>query len=164
MLDLFWLHPFAVGEGEGWLCILRSFYQVKPNSTLCSSLSLVFPAVPPHRASWGVEAYGGNYECITGTGNGIDYGRLPEADCRSNITINSTWPVTGLNQTSGLADVCWTSGAKRGLRPILRGEWQGTCGLTSLIIPLTIVDVVAEQLLSSVTRGPENIPSHGRQM
>jgi hypothetical protein len=48
------------------------------------------------------------------------------------------------------------------LRSILRGEWQGTCGLTSLIIPLTIVDVTAEQLLSSVSRGPENIPSHGR--
>ena len=98
-------HPFAIGEGEGWLCILRGFYQVQPNSTLCSSLSLVFPTVPPHRAPWGVKAYGGNYSCITGTGNGMDYGRLPEADCSSNITINATWPVTGLNQTSGLADV-----------------------------------------------------------
>ncbi|XP_042176396.1 uncharacterized protein LOC112232807 [Oncorhynchus tshawytscha] len=142
-------HPFAIGEGEGWLCILRGFYQVQPNSTLCSSLSLVFPTVPPHRAPWGVKAYGGNYSCITGTGNGIDYGRLPEADCSSNITINSTWPVTGLNQTSGLADVWWICG------PILRGDWQGTCALT-------IVDVTAEQLLGSVSRGPENIPSHGR--
>ena len=98
-------HPFAIGEGEGWLCILRGFYQVQPNSTLCSSLSLVFPTVPPHRAPWGVKAYGGNYSCITGTGSGMDYGRLPEADCSSNITIYATWPVTGLNQTSGLADV-----------------------------------------------------------
>lgn len=120
------------------------------------------PTVPPHRAPWGVEAYGGNYSCITGTGNGIDYERLPEADCSSNIAINSTWPVIGLNQTSGLADVWWICGPKRVLRPILRGDWQGTCALTSLIIPLTIVDVTAEQLLGSVPRGPENIPFHGR--
>uniref|UniRef100_A0A8L0DQF9 Uncharacterized protein n=1 Tax=Oncorhynchus mykiss TaxID=8022 RepID=A0A8L0DQF9_ONCMY len=155
-------HPFAIGEGEGWLCILRGFYQVQPNSTLCSSLSLVFPTVPPHRAPWGVKAYVGNYSCITGTGSGMDYGRLPEADCSSNITIYATWPVTGLNQTSGLADVWWICGPKRVLRPILRGDWQGTCALTSLIIPLTIVDVTSEQLLGSVSRGPENIPSHGR--
>jgi hypothetical protein len=31
-----------------------------------------------------------------------------------------------------------------------------------LIIPLTIVDFTAEQLLGSVSRGPENITSHGR--
>uniref|UniRef100_A0A8C8MIL9 Envelope protein n=1 Tax=Oncorhynchus tshawytscha TaxID=74940 RepID=A0A8C8MIL9_ONCTS len=155
-------HPFAIGEGEGCLCILRSFYQDKPNSTLCSSLSLVFPTISPHRAPWGVKAYGGKYSCITGTGSGMDYGRLPEADCSSNITINATWPVAGLNQTSGLADVWWICGPKRVLRPILRGDWQGTCALTSLIIPLTIVDVTAEQLLGSVSRGPENIPSHGR--
>uniref|UniRef100_A0A8C7F9E7 Envelope glycoprotein n=1 Tax=Oncorhynchus kisutch TaxID=8019 RepID=A0A8C7F9E7_ONCKI len=155
-------HPFAIGEGEGWLCILRGFYQVQPNSTLCSSLSLVFTIVPPHRAPWGVKAYGGNYSCITGTGNGIDYGRLPEADCSSNITINATWPVAGLNQTSGLADVWWICGPKRVLIPIIRGDWQGTCTLTSLIIPLAIVDVTAEQLLGSVSRGPENIPSRGK--
>lgn len=39
-------HPFALGKGEGWLCILRGFYEVKPNSTLCTSLSLVFPSSP----------------------------------------------------------------------------------------------------------------------
>nr|XP_046195572.1 uncharacterized protein LOC124027067 isoform X2 [Oncorhynchus gorbuscha]XP_046196948.1 uncharacterized protein LOC124029189 [Oncorhynchus gorbuscha] len=165
-------HPFSIGEGQGCLCILRSFYQDKPNSTLCSSLRLVFPTISPHRAPWGVKAYGGNYSCITGAGSGMDYGRLPEADCSSNITINATWPVAGLNQTSGLADVWWKCGPKRVLRPILRGDWQGTCALTSLIIPLTIVDVTAEQLLGSVSRGPEtfhpmgdiDVVLHGRRM
>ena len=33
-----------------------------------------------------------------------------------------------------------------------------------MIIPLTIVDVTSEQLLGSVSRGPENIPSHGRHI
>ncbi|XP_052357562.1 uncharacterized protein LOC127918308 isoform X2 [Oncorhynchus keta] len=79
---------------------------------------------------------------------------------------------SGLNQTSGLADVWWICGPKRVLRPILRGDWQGTCALTSLIIPLTIVDVTAEQLLGSVSRGPEtfhpmgdiDVVLHGRRM
>uniref|UniRef100_A0A6Q2Y2H3 Uncharacterized protein n=1 Tax=Esox lucius TaxID=8010 RepID=A0A6Q2Y2H3_ESOLU len=31
-------HPFAIGEGEGWLCNLSFFYQQQPNTTfqLCS--------------------------------------------------------------------------------------------------------------------------------
>lgn len=74
------------------------------------------------------------------------------------MTINDYWPIGGLNQTSGLADVWWICGPNRVLTPILRGNWQGTCALASLIIPLTIIDVTAEQLLGSVTEGPVNNP------
>jgi hypothetical protein len=140
-------HPFALGKGEGWRCALECFYHVKPNSTLCKTLSLVFPEVPPQKTPWGVKAYGGNYSCITGTGMGFDYGRLPAADCNSNITINATWPVKGLNQTKGVADVWWMCGPNRHLTPVLRDNWQGTCALASLIIQLTIIEVTANQLL-----------------
>ncbi|XP_055770598.1 uncharacterized protein LOC129846758 [Salvelinus fontinalis] len=145
-------HPFALSDGDGWICILEGFYHVKLNSTLCKYLSLVFPEVPPQKAPWGVKAYEGNYSCITGTGRGVDYGRLPKADCTSNVTINATWPVKGLNQTRGVADVWWICGPNRRLIPILRGDWQGTCALACPIIPLTIIEVTANQLLGS-TRG-----------
>jgi hypothetical protein len=83
----------------------------------------VFPEVPPQKAPWGVKAYGGNYSCITGTGRGFDYGWLPAADCSNYITINATWPVKGLNQTKGVADVWWMCGPNRHLTPVLRGNY-----------------------------------------
>uniref|UniRef100_A0A4W5JPK0 Envelope glycoprotein n=1 Tax=Hucho hucho TaxID=62062 RepID=A0A4W5JPK0_9TELE len=133
-------HPFALGEGEGWLCVLKGFYEVKPNSTLCSSLSLVFPTVPPHQAPLGVKSYGGNYSCVIGTGSGTNYGSLPVTDCANTVTINDTWPVEGMNQTSGLADVWWMCGPKRTLTPVLRGNWQGTCALLLGTVPEGVIE------------------------
>lgn len=142
-------HPFAIGEGEGWKCILDRFYQSQPITSLCRTLSLVFPEVLPQKAPRGVKAYGGQYSCITGVGKGINYGQLPKPDCIRNVTINATWPGKGKNQTRGVADVWWMCGPNRKLTPILTGDWKGTCALTSLIIPLTIIDVTADQLLGS---------------
>uniref|UniRef100_A0A4W5QHH8 Uncharacterized protein n=1 Tax=Hucho hucho TaxID=62062 RepID=A0A4W5QHH8_9TELE len=155
-------HPFALGEGEGWLCVLKGFYEVKPNSTLCSSLSLVFPTVPPHQAPLGVKSYGGNYSCVIGEGSGTNNGSLPGTDCASTVTINDTWPVEGMNQTSGLADVWWMCGPKRTLTPVLRGNWQGTCALVSLIIPLTIIDISADKLLGTAPEGVVKKHVHNR--
>ncbi|CAB1343491.1 unnamed protein product [Coregonus sp. 'balchen'] len=149
-------HPFALGEGEGWQCILEEFYHSLPNTTLCKALSLIFPEVPPQKAPGGVKAYGGNYSCITGTGKGVNYGRLPLGDCAVNVTMNSTWPVEGRNQTKRVADVWWICGPNRRLTPILKGDWQGTCALASLIIPLTIIDVTSDQLLGSAQLTPED--------
>lgn len=142
---------------------MDGFYHSQPNTSLCKALSLVFPEVPPQKAPGGVKAYGGNYSCITGTGKGINYGQLPRADCISNVTINATWPVEGRNQTRGVADVWWMCGPNRRLTPILKGDWQGTCALTSLIIPLTILDVTADQLLRSAMPGDEKGGSFRRQ-
>ncbi|CAB1324754.1 unnamed protein product, partial [Coregonus sp. 'balchen'] len=148
-------HPFALGEGEGWQCILEEFYHSLPNTTLCKALSLIFPEVPPQKAPEGVQAYGGNYSCITGTGKGVNYGRLPPGDCAVNVTMNSTWPIEGKTQTKGVADVWWICGPNRKLTPILKGDWQGTCALASLIIPLTIIDVSSDQLLGIAQLTPD---------
>nr|XP_023854939.1 syncytin-2-like isoform X2 [Salvelinus alpinus] len=51
--------------------------------------------------------------------------------------------------TRGVADVWWMCGPARRLTPILKGDWQGTCALASLITPLTIIEVTANQLLGS---------------
>ncbi|CAB1314112.1 unnamed protein product [Coregonus sp. 'balchen'] len=148
-------HPFTLGEGEGWQCILEEFYHSLPNTTLCKALSLIFPEVPPQKAPAGVQAYGGNYSCITGTGKGVNYGRLPPGDCAVNVTMNSTWPVEGKTQTKGVADVWWICGPNRKLTPILKGDWQGTCALASLIVPLTIIDVSSDQLLGIAQLAPD---------
>ncbi|CAB1346006.1 unnamed protein product [Coregonus sp. 'balchen'] len=148
-------HPFALGEGEGWQCILEEFYHSLPNTTLCKALSLIFPEVPPQKAPAGVQAYGGNYSCITGTDKGVNYGRLPPGDCAVNVTMNSTWPVEGKTQTKGVADVWWICGPNRKLTPILKGDWQGTCAFASLIVPLTIIDVSSYQLLGIAQLAPD---------
>uniref|UniRef100_A0A4W5NWX5 Envelope polyprotein n=1 Tax=Hucho hucho TaxID=62062 RepID=A0A4W5NWX5_9TELE len=156
-------HPFALSEGESWMCVLQGFYGVKSPSTLCSSLSLVFPTVPPHQAPLGVKSYGGNYSCVASKGSGANYGNLPVTDCASTVTINDTWPVEGMNQTSGLADVWWMCGPERTLSPILRGKWQGTCALASLITPLTIIDISADKLLGRVPEGVVHTAVHNRR-
>uniref|UniRef100_A0A4W5Q959 Envelope glycoprotein n=1 Tax=Hucho hucho TaxID=62062 RepID=A0A4W5Q959_9TELE len=140
-------HPFALGEGEGWLCVLKGFYEI----------------IPPHQAPLGVKSYGGNYSCITGTGSGTNYGSLPVTDCASTVTINDTWPVEGMNQTSGLADVWWMCGPERTLSPVLRGNWRGTCALASLIIPLTIIDISADKLLGTAPEGVVKKHVHNRR-
>lgn len=68
----------------------------------------------------------------------------------------------GLNQTKGVADVWWMCGPNRHLTPVLRGNWQGTCALASLIIPLTIIEVTANQLLGSTRKAPNDVHPYSR--
>uniref|UniRef100_A0A4W5LG48 Envelope protein n=1 Tax=Hucho hucho TaxID=62062 RepID=A0A4W5LG48_9TELE len=126
-------HPFALAKGEGQTC--------------------------PTRAPEGVKAYGGNYSCIVASGGGHDYGLLPSSDC--GIETNLTDLIGGgVNQTRGVADVWWICGPKRRLTPILKGDWKGRCALASLIMPITLVEVTAEQLLGNAKDMGEDFMLH----
>uniref|UniRef100_A0A4W5L5S3 Envelope protein n=1 Tax=Hucho hucho TaxID=62062 RepID=A0A4W5L5S3_9TELE len=152
-------HPFTLAKGDGQTCVLQGFYPIQPNSTLCRKLRNVFVSEAPTRAPEGVKAYGGNYSCIVASGGGHDYGLLPSSDC--GIETNLTDLIgEGVNQTRGVADVWWICGPKRRLTPILKGDWKGRCALASLIMPITLVEVTAEQLLGNAKDMGEDFMLH----
>lgn len=104
----------------------------------CKELDEVFPLAPREAIPPIFVATQVNISCIkrvNASTKGYSYGHLPENMC-SSITDVSGW-TNSSKLTLARADIWWYCGGNT-LHGYLAPDWQGTCGLVSLINPIKI--------------------------
>ncbi|KAL0993738.1 hypothetical protein UPYG_G00112970 [Umbra pygmaea] len=151
------MHPFSL-QGDLLNCVLSGFYGQNhaDNGSTCVSLRSIVPTAPPHEPPRGVKAYGGNYICITQKGDGSNNVENVTASwCGTMHPLHSN--VSSYNMTNSLADI-WLICGGNTLHSMLISNWTSICAITSIVLPINIVNNPSAKMVHALQRTRRAVP------